>query len=488
MKTRRFAYGLLAVAVVAVVTTAAATSGAAARSPAYTVDWAPCAGSPAAQCGTMEVPIDWSRPQGPKVHVAVARHPASDPDHRIGTLYFNPGGPGDPSSRYVTQPEAVFPTELIARFDIVGLDPRATGNSVQVHCGVPVLTPQDTLYPRTEQAFQAMVRHNRAVGLSCLRQTGPLMAHTDTVTLARDHEALRIALGARTVTWLGISYGTQVAANYAELYPQRTRAMVLDAALEHSQPEGVQVADEIMSAEDAFNRFAAWCGTAPSCALRGQDVGAVFDRLVADADAHPIPVEGAMRPVNGEDIRQGTVGLLRVKNPTRFFGELNWPSLSQVLAATLAGHADYFALPPLDAPQNGIFARGAIACLDYVPQVHTYAEMQQRIQMGRQLAPHLQGASETWQVNRCIGWPVPVANPPRLLAVHGVPALMVHAVHDASDPYKWAHSLAAQIEGIDLLTRTGDGHTSFHTSPCARAAIVAYLIRPDAAADRVCDE
>jgi TAP-like protein len=65
---------------------------------------------------------------------------------------------------------------------------------------------------------------------------------------------------------------------------------------------------------------------------------------------------------------------------------------------------------------------------------------------------------------------------------------MVHAVHDASDPYKWAHSLAAQIEAIDLLTRTGDGHTSFHTSPCARAAIVAYLIRPDAAADRVCDE
>jgi pimeloyl-ACP methyl ester carboxylesterase len=257
MKTRRFTYGLLAVAVVAVVTTAAATSGAAARSPAYTVDWAPCAGSPAAQCGTMEVPVDWSRPHGPKVHVAVARHPAGDPDHRIGTLYFNPGGPGDPSSRYVTQAEAVFPTELVARFDIVGLDPRATGNSVQVHCGVPVLTPQDTLYPRTERAFQAMVRHNRAVGLSCLRQTGPLMAHTDTVTLARDHEALRIALGVRTVTWLGISYGTQVAANYAELYPQRTRAMVLDAALEHSQPEGVQVADEIMSAEDAFNRFVA---------------------------------------------------------------------------------------------------------------------------------------------------------------------------------------------------------------------------------------
>lgn len=488
MRTRRFTYGLFAVALAVTVVPAVGASGAAARSSSYTVAWAPCPDFPAAQCGTMNVPLDWSKPDGAKVQVAVARHPATDPDRRIGTLFFNPGGPGDPSSRYAAQAEAVFPAELVARFDIVGLDPRATGNSVHVHCGVPALTPADTLYPKTEEAFQAMVRHNREVGLSCLRETGPLMAHADTVTLARDHEALRIALGARSVTWFGISYGTQVAANYAELYPRRTRAMVLDAALEHSQPEGVQVADEIMSAEDAFNRFAAWCDTAAACALRGQDVGAVFDRLVADADAHPIPVEGAMRPVNGEDIRQGTVGLLRIKNPSPFFGDLNWSSLSQVLAAALAGQADYFALPPLDAPQDGIFAQGAIGCGDYVPQVDTYAEMQQRIQMGKQLAPHLQGASETWQVNRCIGWPIPAANPPRLLDVRGVPALMVHAAHDSSDPYKWAHSLAAQIEGIDLLTRTGDGHTSFHTSPCARAAIVAYLVRPEAPADRVCDE
>jgi pimeloyl-ACP methyl ester carboxylesterase len=110
------------------------------------------------------------------------------------------------------------------------------------------------------------------------------------------------------------------------------------------------------------------------------------------------------------------------------------------------------------------------------------------MRLGQQLAPHLQGASETWRVNLCIGWPVPAANPPRALQVRGVPALMVHAVHDSSDPYIWAHSLAAQIEGIDLLTRTGDGHTSYYTSPCARAAIDQYLVRPQAAPDRVCDE
>ncbi len=98
--------------------------------------------------------------------------------------------------------------------------------------------------------------------------------------------------------------------------------------------------------------------------------------------------------------------------------------------------------------------------------------------MARQLAPHLQGASETWQVNYCIDWPIPAANPPRLLNVRGVPTLMVHATHDSSDPYRWAHTLGAQIQGSDLLTRIGDGHTSFYTSPCARTAIDNSLVNP----------
>jgi pimeloyl-ACP methyl ester carboxylesterase len=143
-------------------------------------------------------------------------------------------------------------------------------------------------------------------------------------------------------------------------------------------------------------------------------------------------------------------------------------------------------MPPADVAQESLSSQLAIGCMEYVPQIRTYGQMRQRITMARQLAPHLQGASETWRVNYCIGWPLAPANPPRTLDVRGVPALMVHAVHDSSDPYSWAHSLAAQIHGIALLTRTGDGHTSYHTSPCARAAIDQYLIRPQAPPDRLC--
>lgn len=450
------------------------------------IRWTPCPGAPAARCGTLQVPLDWSKPHGPRIGLSVARRPADDPAHRVGTLFYNPGGPGDGAADDVAAAEKILSPTMRARFDVVGLDPRGTGTSARVTCDVPPLTPGGTVFPRTERQFDELLRHNRQLGLDCLRRTGALLRHLDTVTLARDHEALRIALGVQKVGWFGVSYGTQVAANYAELFPDRVRAMALDAALEHSVPEGRQVEDEARAAEDSFLRFARWCRTATTCALKGQDVGAVFDRLVRSADRHPIPVPGAMRGVTGEDIRLGTVGLLRFKEPSIYGPGLSWAALSRALKGALSGDAAPFAMPPLGAPQDGMSNLLAIACLDYVSQIHSYQDMRDRIAAAKEWAPHLQGASETWQVNRCIGWPVAPTNPPRRLDVRGVPTLVVHATHDPSTAYPWAHGLASQIEGSVVLTREGDGHTSYYTSACARQAIDAYLIRPQTPARLLC--
>jgi pimeloyl-ACP methyl ester carboxylesterase len=356
--------------------------------------------------------------------------------------------------------------------------------SPQTQCGTP---PETTLFPKTEQDFQQLRQHNREVGLDCLDKAGELVRHMDTVSVARDHEALRLALGENKINWLGISYGTQLGANYAPLYPSHTRAMVLDAALEHSLPEGHQVAGEIVAAEDSFNRFADWCPTQETCALRGQDVRAVFDRVVAQADQNPIPAEGALRAVTGEDIRMGTKGLLRFKEPSIYGPDLSWAGLSRALQKAIDGDGSAFAVAPAGAPQYGYHALLGNACLDYAPQVHTYQDMQQRLELGRQLAPHLQGASETWLAVLCIGWPVRPANPPKTLNVQGVPTLIIQAAHDPSIPYSWAHGLAVQIEGSALLTRTGDGHTSIHTSDCAKSAMDGFLLEPRSEANRICE-
>jgi len=453
----------------------------------FKITWAACEKSPQTQCGTLKVPLDWSKPSGATISLAIARRPAKDPQHRVGTLFFNPGGPGDGAAKYIVMAETIFTPTLIERFDLVGMDPRGMENSSQVRCTMPVITPETTLFPKNEQQFQQLLKHNREVGLNCLDKAGDLVQHMDTVNVARDHEALRLALRENKINWLGISYGTQLAANYAQLYPTHTRAMILDAPLEHSQAEVHQVADEIIAAEDSFNRFADWCPTQETCALRGQDVRAVFDRLVQQAEQNPIPVEGAVRPVTGADIRMGTTGLLVFKEPSIFGPDKSWAGLSRALQKAIEGDASAFAAGPAAEPQYGYHGRLANACLDYAPQVHTYAEMQQRLELGRQLAPHLQGASETWQVNFCIDWPVKPTNPPKTLNVRGVPALLIHAAHDPSDSYTWAHGLAAQIDGSALLTRTGDGHTSVFTSDCAKSAMDAFLIERRSDTNRICE-
>lgn len=456
------------------VTTGAAATAASASG----VNWAPCETD--AECGILKVPVDWSKPRAATIDVAVARHAAEDPARRIGTLFFNPGGPGDGETFYVRYAATFFPAELRQRFDIVALDPRGFGENEPIRCSVPALTPDWTLFPRTQGQFDNLVRHNTELARSCLRDSGERFLHSDTRTVARDHEALRRALGESRVSWLGVSYGTSLAAAYADLFPGRTRAMVLDAALDHNLPEVYQVATEAATVEDSFNRFVAWCATSPTCAVRGLDVAAEFDRLVARADEHPIPVEGAMRPVTGEDIRMGTKGAIRFKSPTVFGDRFTWALFSQQLKAALAGDASAFALPPEDVPQNSTFGVLANACMDYVPQVRTWAEMQQRLTLGEQVAPHLKGASETWAALQCIGFPFRPTNPPHEVHITGVQTLMVHSAHDPSDNYIWTHGLATQIEGSKLLTRTGDGHTSWWSSPRTRAAITAHLINPAA--------
>ena len=453
---------------------------------AHAVNWAPCPGSDRAQCGTLTVPLDWADQHGEQITLSVARRPADQPARRIGTLFYNPGGPGDGGVKYILGADSffsgVFSAELKARFDIVAMDPRGVGDSTPVHCGVPVVAPGVTLFPKTEAQFRVLKRHSRAVGLSCLRGSGELARHVDTVSVAWDHDALRRALHVDRISWLAISYGAQVAANYADLFPRSTRAVVIDAALEHSGGEIQMTTEGVAITEDAFNRFAAWCDTTTECALHGRDVGALYDQLVRDADAHPLQVPGAVRPVSGEDIRMATANFLTLKEPSIYGPDASWAGFSRALQAALSGDGSPFAVPV----EADLSSRGANACLDYDLDVHTYAQLQQRMTMAKQLAPHLQGGSELWQILNCIAWPIRVANPLHRVDVRGVPTMIVNATHDPESSYRWAFSLAAQIHGSVVVTRVGDGHTSYYTSGCARTLVDGFLGRPIAPPTQVC--
>ena len=100
-----------------------------------------------------------------------------------------------------------FTARLREYFDLVGLDPRGVGLSTPVKCDPEIWNEGGSLFPKDQAAYDAMVAHNKAFGESCLENTGPLLAHLDTVSVARDLDAIRAALGDEKLNYLGLSYG-----------------------------------------------------------------------------------------------------------------------------------------------------------------------------------------------------------------------------------------------------------------------------------------
>jgi hypothetical protein len=143
------------------------------------------------------------------------------------------------------------------------------------------------------------------------------------------------------------------------------------------------------------------------------------------------------------------------------------------------GDASQFAISMPPPPNNPFYAGLAIECLDFPVQATNFAEFTGRVTIARISAPHLGGATQTGQIiSGCLGWPRPRTDPRHFLHISGAPpALIVNATHDASTSYTWALSMQARFPRSVLLTRDGDGHPSYLTSPCAQRAIDRYLIK-----------
>jgi pimeloyl-ACP methyl ester carboxylesterase len=455
-----------------------------------TIAWHGCGSDapPRLQCGQLSVPLDYADPGGAQIALGFARLPAQDRTHRVGSLIVNPGGPGGAGSEVVGLEAAggrLWHPALHRRFDLIGMDPRGIGTSTPIQCDPAAWNQPVSLFPRNAAEFDQLQSYVGAVGESCLAMTGPLLGHVDTLSVTRDMEALRQALGDGKLNFLGLSYGAEIGTLYAERYPKRIRTMALDGILDHSISTDRVFAEAAAAYEDTFNRFAAWCGRAKSCALHGRNVPAVFDRLVRRADQQPIPAprcatEPCRPTVTGAEIRLNSFNPLVTKSPIRAIGLPGWTGYAAALAQAEHGDASAFSSHLATTPQSDPLPGLAVNCIDYPRTVTTYEDFAAMTRRGRTIAPHTQGAGEAWLgITGCLRWPVPLANPPHRAAIRGAPPiLLVSASHDPSTSYVWAHRVHRQIHGTVLLTRDGDGHTSSWLGPRSRTnnAIVDYLI------------
>ena len=420
---------------------------------------------------------------------------ASNNGTRIGSVLYNPGGPGGIAT---AQCEAqalgypVFGDVVPAHFDIICPDPRGVGTSSSVLCDPDLWNQRPSLYPKDKASFDALVEHNKAFGQSCLDKSGELFKHVDTISVVRDLEAIRVALGEGKLNFLGISYGTQIGSQYAELFPDNIRTMVLDGITDHTTSEVYSTAGESGTYEDVLNLFFDWCHKNETCALHGEDVAKIFDDLVTQADIKPIPAPDCAANVTkspcfpnvtGEDIIFNTElsGFLTFTEDNLSELAENWKKLGDALDNARKGNATALS-SPMATDENSTAWQGlAVGCLDWRHDTATFEDNIYRRYLANATTPHSRGASLSYQLGvQCIGWPAPLQNPPRLLDQKALkrapPILMVNALHDPETSYLWTANVRAQIPSSVLLTRRGAGHSSWPLGGEATALMEAYFL------------
>ncbi|KAF5846576.1 hypothetical protein GGP41_004641 [Bipolaris sorokiniana] len=466
------------------------------NSTSSSISWNACSPQlglpPSLECATFSVPIDWDTPYGEHFDLGLVRLPAapSNTTSKIGSVFINPGGPGSPASSLVSLIAiSAFPgqtPQLRPAFDIIGLDPRGTGMSHQVKCDPAIYTEAISLFPQTEEEYAALADKNKRLGESCRELTGPLLEHVDTISAAKDHEAVRIALGNEPMNFVGLSYGSQLAAQYISLFPDNVRTLVLDAISQHSQSEAADIFIGASSYELVLQHFFTWAATGENSPLRGQDVKALWLDLLASAKETPIPALSCdgincRAAVSDEDILFNAQGHLNFPGAGIGLGA-SWELLASALFNASRGDATALST---SSTSPDVFSRLAIQCLDW-DRSDSLAEVKAKMEMANAYFGLNRGANHRWAAQHaCIGWPVAVKNPPQKLDVKtDTTVLMVTSTGDASTGIPWAVGMLEEIKNSVLVVRQGDGHGSLPLGGEAGDIIVEYLITGKAPAQR----
>ncbi|GAA4708683.1 alpha/beta hydrolase [Phytohabitans rumicis] len=475
MSRRRLYTTVLAITTLAlplVLADGAAAAGSATR-PAP-IAWSPCPEDPTAQCATVRVPLDWAHPRGPKIDLAVARRPATDPAARIGSLQINPGGPGGSARGFAIFGADYFSAEIRRRFDIVGIDPRGVGQSTPILCSADLLAQEPPVLLGSQAEFDARLAYNARLRADCRARTGPLFDHVDMLSVVRDMDYVRAALGDAKLTYYGVSYGSMDAQQYAEMFPDKVRAIVSDSNLDHSLGTRGFLDTEAASAQDSFDEFVKWSDRTPSSALYGQDVRAVWHRVLDRAGRGEIPFPpDPSRPLRPDELISAVFGA--------FYGP-DWVPVADVLSA-LDTNTPIPVEPPEEEPELPEvvpFPPLAIFCNDWSLPVRDYREYAGHLRRVGRIAPDmLFPPPATSLTAACLGSPAKIANPQHRLRVRdsATPLLLTNALHDPATGYNRALGVARQLgsEGV-LLTYDGWGHGVYGRSECVTAAIDSYLI------------
>ncbi len=441
--------------------------------------WTPTDGSGNVEVGSFTVPVDYNDPSKGTFDLNIARHLASKPSERIGSLLVNPGGPGAGGTDFALFAELNFGQALLDHFDIVAWDPRGTGKSTPaIDCtdDYDHFFASGDITPDDAQERQQLVDLSKEFATDCVDKNGAFYRYVGTNNSARDMDAIRAALGEATISYLGFSYGSELGATWATLFPSTVRAAVLDGAVDPTAGETEQNLQQIKGFEDSLTTFLAQCSADSGCAFHnGGDSEDAYDQLMKSIDDSPLPSKSGRPPVSLEVAVSG-VG-------QAMYNSADWPRLAQALAdaqrgdgaGLLALYDDYYERQPDGTYDNLIEAFEVITCMDSTERP-TVEEADATVPEFKAVAPRMEAG--TVGDYTCTFFP-PSIDPRIPITGKGAgPIVVLGTTGDPATPLDGARKMAAALEQGRLVTVVGNRHTGYGVNACSSAAVEDYLVDP----------
>ncbi|WP_257002445.1 alpha/beta hydrolase [Streptomyces sp. WZ.A104] len=453
------------------------------------LDWERCeaprggeAPGSAWRCARVDVPLDYAKPSGETLSLALIRKEARDKRRRLGSLLFNFGGPGGSGVEILPRAAEAY-GKLNTRYDLVGFDPRGVAASSGVRCRTDEEQEQAhrsiDLTPDTATEEAAFVKDAADFGAGCERRSGKILPHVGTSDAARDLDLIRHVLGDDKLSYFGFSYGTELGGTYAHLFPRNVGRTVLDAVIDPTADGIGHARNQATGFQRALENYLRSRGENPKAGTER------IARLLARIDRSPLPTD------SGRELSE-SLAITGIVTP--LYSESGWPALTAALEEAEDNGTGNGLLRLADS-YNGRDERGrydtqshsqrAISCADTKARP-TLDEARALLPEFRRLSPVF-GPLLAWDTaGWCARWPVEGEHDtPETSAPGAGPILVVGTTGDPATPYEGAQRMADELgKGVGvMLTNNGEGHGAYGGNDCVTSAVDGYFLDGKVPAD-----
>jgi pimeloyl-ACP methyl ester carboxylesterase len=447
---------------------------------ASTITWGACTSTvlkqAKAQCAMLSVPLDYTKPSGTKIRLALSRvrHTVAAAKYQ-GVMLVNPGGPGG-SGLTLSLLGPLVPKQAGNAYDWIGFDPRGVGSSrPKVSCDPRYFNFNRPKYEPTSAAIErAWKAKTNAYTTKCAKKNGAILRHLTTVENAQDMERIRKALGVKTINYYGFSYGTYLGQVYATKYPQRLRRVVFDGTVD---PRDVWYKANL-NQDTAFDRnmniWFGWIAKHDSTYHLGKTEAAVRKVFYATkAKLQSKPAQG----------RAGKLGGSEWADSFLYAGyyQVTWPDLASVFS----GYVRSGAVAPLESAyldangygdDNGYAIYLGVQCTD-VAWPKSWATWKRDNDRVYKKAPFYTWGN-AWYNEPCRHWPAPSRQPVQVTGAKVPSLLMINETLDAATPYPGSIEVRKRFPKARLIAEPG-GTThsgSLNGNACVDNRIADYLL------------